>query len=170
MKHLIAATLGALLALSTGLVSAQVYKSELSVFGSFDSADEPEEYDLSIFNLRYGYYLTEQALATVGLSRTHFDTVNTDTTTTALTAGAKYYFGLPAERQILPFAEAAVGFARTDTGIHDGTDFTWEFGGGAAYFVSQATSLDASLRWYKTDTDAGDTDGIKLLLGLTTRF
>lgn len=170
MKHLIAATLGALLALSTGLVSAQVYKNELSFFGTYDSVDEPEDFTLSIFNLRYGYYLSEQAVATLGLSRTNFDTVTSDSTTTALTGGVKYYFGLPSQRALVPFAEAAIGFARVDTGVHDGTDLTWEVGGGAAYFLTEATSIDASLRWYQTDTDGGDTEGMRLFVGMTARF
>jgi opacity protein-like surface antigen len=70
----------------------------------------------------------------------------------------------------VPFAEAAIGFAMVDTGVDDSTDLTWEVGGGAAYFISEATSIDASLRWYQTDTDGGDTEGIRLFIGMTTRF
>lgn len=169
MKRL-AMALGAVLALSCGTAAAQVYKNELSFFGTYDRVDEPEDFTLSIFNLRYGYYLSEQAVATLGLSRTRFDTVNADSTTTALTGGVKYYFGLSAPRGLVPFAEAAIGFARVDTGVHDGTDLTWEVGGGAAYFITEATSLDASLRWYQTDTDGGDTEGIRLFVGMTARF
>ena len=109
-------------------------------------------------------------MATLGLSRTSFDTANSDSTTTALTGGVKYYFGLPLARGLVPFAEAAIGFARVDTGVHDGTDLTWEVGGGAAYFITETTSLDASLRWYQTDTDGGDTEGIRLFVGMTARF
>ncbi len=49
-------------------------------------------------------------------------------------------------------------------------DLAMEVGGGAAYFINDATSFDASLRWYQTDTDGGDTEGIRLFVGMTTRF
>lgn len=170
MKQVSAIALGAMLALFSGLAAAQMHQNELSFFGTFDRVDEPEEFDLSIFQLRYGRYLTPQAVATLGVNRTHIDAANVDSTSTALTAGAKYYFGLSRVQALVPFAEAAIGFARVDTGVHDGTDFTWEIGGGAAYFMSEATSLDASLRWYQTDTDGEDTEGMRLFVGLTTRF
>lgn len=169
MKRL-AIALGAALALVSGSAAAQVFKHELAFFGAYDRVEEPEDSKLSIFNLRYGYYLTEQALATLGVGRTHFGGSGADSTSTSVTAGAKYYFGLPAQRSLLPFLEASLGFARIDTGVNDGTDLTWEFGGGAAYFINEATSFDASLRWYQTDTDGGDTEGIRLFVGMTTRF
>jgi hypothetical protein len=36
--------------------------------------------------------------------------------------------------------------------------------------MTDATSFDASLRWYQTDTDGGDTEGLRIFLGMTTRF
>lgn len=170
MKRL-AVVLGAVLALVfTGTAAAQVYRHELAFFGSYDRVDEPEDFTLSIFNLRYGHYLSEQIVATLGLNRTNFDTNAAESTTTALTGGVKYYFGLPSPRALLPFAEAALGIAMVDTGVDDATDLTWEVGGGGAYFITEATSIDASLRWYQTDTDGGDTEGIRFFLGMTTRF
>lgn len=169
MKRL-AVLLGALLALAFAGPAAAQYRHELSFFGTYDKVDEPADFTLSIFNLRYGHYLTEQLVATLGLARTRFDTGAADSTTTALTGGAKYYFTRAASRGLVPFAEAAVGIAHSDTGVRDGTDLTWEIGGGAAYFFTEATSFDASLRWYQTDTDGGDTEGIRLFVGMTTRF
>jgi len=114
--------------------------------------------------------LTEQIVATLGVNRTNFETDAAESTTTALTGGIKYYFTQVARRGLVPFAEAAIGVAMVDTGVDDSTDLTWEVGGGAAYFISEATSIDASLRWYQTDTDGGDTEGIRLFIGMTTRF
>jgi opacity protein-like surface antigen len=170
MKRL-AVVLGAVLAIVfTGTAAAQAYRHELSFFGAYDKVDEPEDFTLSIFNLRYGHFLTEQVVATLGVNRTNFDTNAAESTTTALTGGIKYYFTRLANRGLVPFAEAAIGFAMVDTGVDDSTDLTWEVGGGAAYFISEATSIDASLRWYQTDTDGGDTEGIRLFIGMTTRF
>lgn len=167
----LAAALGAVLALAfAGPAAAQVYRHELSFFGTYDRVDEPEDFTLSIFNLRYGHFLTEQIVATLGVNRTNFETDAAESTTTALTGGIKYYFTRLANRGLVPFAEAAVGFAMVDTGVDDSTDLTWEVGGGAAYFISEATSIDASLRWYQTDTDGGDTEGLRIFLGMTTRF
>jgi hypothetical protein len=167
----LAVALGAALALFSNLASAQAYRHELSFFGAYDRVDEPAEFTLSIFNLRYGHYLSEQVLATLGVNRTNFDGGGADSTTLGVTGGVKYYFGLPGSRgSLLPFVEAAVGFARVDNGVNDSTDLTWEVGGGAAYFLTEATSFDASLRWYQTDTDGADTEGIRLFVGMTTRF
>lgn len=170
MKRFSAIVLGAMLAFFSAVAASQTYQNELSLFGSFDNASEPEDYESSIFHLRYGRYLNPQIVGTVGISRSHFDARNVDFTATALTVGAKYYFGLSSVRTVVPFAEAAVGWARTDTGFDDANDFTWEIGGGASYFISESTSFDGTLRWYQTDTDGGDTEGLRLFLGVTTRF
>jgi opacity protein-like surface antigen len=169
MKNL-AVALGAAIALFSGGAAAQTYSNEFSFFGSYDNMDDPDV-TLSVFNLRYGKYLTSQAVAVIGVSRTNFEVSGAaDSTTTALTGGAKYYFGQPVSRGFLPFVEAAIGLASTDTGASDSTDFTWELGGGASFFMTDATSFDASVRWYQTDTDGGDTEGMRIFLGMTTRF
>jgi opacity protein-like surface antigen len=168
MKKLIAAC-GAILALLSGPVAAQILQNEISFFGSYENIEEPTDFELSIFHLRYGRYLSPQAVATLGISRTRFDAGAADVKTLALTIGAKYYFGQQRVAAILPFAEAAVGVANSDSGAGSSTDLTWEIGGGASYFFTEATSFDGSIRWYQTETDAR-TQGIKLFLGLTTRF
>jgi hypothetical protein len=171
MRRLATVLGAAVLALACGAAAAQPFKHELSFFGTYDKVDEPADITLSIFNLRYGYFLNEQVVATLGLSRTNFDTDIAESTTTGITGGVKYYFLRAENRGLIPFAEAAIGFAHSDVpGGNDGTDLTWEVGGGAAYFINDATSFDASLRWYQTDTDGGDTEGIRLFLGMTTRF
>jgi opacity protein-like surface antigen len=168
MKKRIAAC-GAILALLSGPVAAQILQNEISFFGSLDDIQEPTDFELSIFNLRYGRYLSPQAVATLGISRTRFNAGAADVKTMALTIGAKYYFGQQRVSAFLPFAEAAIGVANSDSGAGSSTDLTWEFGGGASYFFTEATSFDGSIRWYQTDTEA-KTQGIKLFLGLTTRF
>ncbi|MDQ5847620.1 MAG: hypothetical protein M3544_01475 [Pseudomonadota bacterium] len=163
------AVCGAALALLSGPVAAQILQNEISFFGSFENVKEPTDFELSIFHLRYGRYVSPQAVATVGLSRTRFDAGVADVKTMAITVGGKYYFGQQRVSAILPFAEAAVGLANSDSGTGSSTDLTWEFGGGASYFFTESTSFDGSIRWYQTDTEA-KTQGIKMFLGLTTRF
>ncbi len=166
-KHI--AVAGAALALLSGPVAAQILQNEISFFGSFENVKEPTDFELSIFHLRYGRYVSPQAVATIGLSRTRFDAGVADVKTMAITIGGKYYFAQQRVSAIPPCAEAAGGLANSDSGTGSSTDLTWELGGGASYFFTESTSFDGSIRWYQTDTDA-KTQGIKMFLGLTTRF
>ena len=165
-----AAILSAALALLPGTALAQIYGSEISFFGTYDNVREPVDHELSVLHLRYGRYLSERALGTVGLSRTRFETGVGNTSSTAVTAGVKYYLGVQGPSTLVPFLDAGIGLARVDTGAQKDTDLTGELGGGAAYFISEATSFDVSLRWYHTDTDGGGTEGMRAFVGVTMRF
>lgn len=171
MKRLsVVVVLGAALGLLAGQAAAQpILQNEVSIFGVLDDVSQPEDFELSIINLRYGRYLSPQAVATLGLSRTRFNTSFADAKTLAITVGAKYYFAQLRPSAIAPFLEAAVGWANTDTGGSSSNDLTWELGGGVAYFLTERTSIDGSIRWYQTDTSAR-TEGLRMFLGLTTRF
>ena len=165
-----AAILSAALALLPGAALAQIYGSEISFFGTYDNVSDPVDHELSVLHLRYGRYLSDRALGTVGLSRTRFETGAGNTSSTAVTAGVKYYLGVQSPSTLVPFLDAGIGLARVDTGTQKDTDLTWELGGGAAYFTNEAVSVDLSLRWYNTDTDGGDTEGLRAFLGVTMRF
>jgi hypothetical protein len=172
MQKLMAALFAAALTALSGqaMAQAQAHSNEISLFGSYDDVDEPTEAEVFNLNLRYGRFLSPQLVATLGLNRSSFETDAAESTSTAILVGAKYYFGEVRAQNLVPFADAAVGFANTDaTGVGDSTDLTWEFGGGAAFMFSEATSLDAALRFYHTDTDSR-TKGLRLFVGLTTRF
>lgn len=161
---------GVILALLSAPLAAQTFRHELSFFGSFDYMDEPVDLDRTVLNIRYGHYFNEQLVGTIGLARESFRSAGPDLSMTSLTAGAKYYFGLPRREIFVPFLEGAVGFASVDVpGAGDETDLTWEIGGGGAYFLTDSTSADVSLRWYHTDTSSS-TEGLRIFLGLTTRF
>jgi opacity protein-like surface antigen len=147
---------------------AQTHRNEISVAGSWDDVREPADVEVTNVQLRYGRFMSPQLVATGGLHRTRFQATGLDTATTAFTVGAKYYINAP-RQGLVPFVDAAVGVAMTDTGSSDSSDFTWELGGGAAYFLTERTSLDAGIRFYHTDTDAA-TRGTRLFVGLTTRF
>lgn len=166
MVTLLAAALAGL----SGQALAQAYSNELSLFGSWDDVDEPADAEVLNVHLRYGRFVSPRLVATLGLNRTSFETSATESTTTAVLVGAKYYFGEVRAQNLVPFADAGVGFANTDaTGVGDSTDLTWEFGGGAAFMFTERTSIDAALRFYHTDTDS-KTQGMRVFVGLTTRF
>ena len=160
--------IGAALAAVAAPAAAQTHRNEISVAGSWDDVREPADVEVTNVQLRYGRFMTPQLVATGGFARTRFQATGIDTATTALTVGAKYYVS-PPRVGLVPFVDAAVGVAMTDTGASDSSDVTWELGGGAAYFLTERTSLDAGLRFYHTDTDAA-TRGTRLFVGLTTRF
>lgn len=161
--------IGVILALLSAPLAAQTFRHELSFFGSLDYMDEPVNVDTTLLHIRYGYFFSEQLVGTIGLSRSSFEGAGPDVSSTALTAGAKYYFGPLRRATFVPFLEGSVGFATVDSGANDETDLTWELGGGGSYFISDSTSADVSLRWYHTDTSAS-TEGMRIFLGLTTRF
>lgn len=149
--------------------AAQTHRNEVSVFGSWDDVDEPENVEVFNLNLRYGRFVSPRLLGTATLSRSSFEGGGVDSSSTSFLVGAKYYFGQPGPQQLVPFVDGAVGVSSIEANGDDGTDLTWEFGGGVALFLTERTSIDGSLRLYNTDTDAR-TKGIRAFLGLTTRF
>lgn len=147
---------------------AQQYPNEISVGGSWDDISEPVDTEVTNVQLRYGRFMAPQWVATAAVARTRFQSTGIDSATTSFLVGGKYYFS-PPKTGLVPFLDAAIGIVMTDTGNNDSSDFAWEFGGGAAYFLTERTSLDAGIRFYRTDTDI-ETRGTKLFVGLTTRF
>lgn len=162
--------LAAALAMFSGAAAAQAsLQNEISVFGTWDDVSEPQDIETATINLRYGRVVRPQLLATAALGYSRFETRGTESSTLSLLVGGKYYFSPLRPQGLIPFVDAGIGFATTDTNTGDSTDFTWELGGGVAYFISERTSLDASLRLYWTETDAR-TEGTRFFVGLTTRF
>ena len=168
MRRLSLVLLGIVSALFMLPAAAQAL-NEISLSGSWDDVREPSDMEQTTFNLRYGRYMTPQAVATLGIGHTSFKGSGVDFSQTSLTIGGKYYFGERRASALLPFADLAIGVAMTDAPGQDGTDFTWELGGGAAYFLTDTTSIDASIRYYNTDTDSS-TKGIRMFVGITARF
>ena len=166
---LVLGMLSAFLALPAAAQSVAPVSNEVSLFGSWDDVREPSDIEQTTIHLRYGRYMTPQIVATAGISRMSFDGSGVDFTMTSFTVGGKYYFGERRASALLPFADVAIGVALTDAPGQDGTDFTWEIGGGAAFFLNDTTSFDASIRYYHTDTES-TTKGLRMFFGLTARF
>jgi opacity protein-like surface antigen len=148
---------------------APSFRHEVSLFGSWDDVDEPEKAETLNLSLRYGYFVSPKLVATASLGRTTFEGGGVDTKSTTFLVGAKYYFSELRSQSLVPFVDGGVGFTTIDTGRDDGTDFSWEFGGGVAFMFSENVSFDAALRLYNTDADIR-TKGTRAFIGLTTRF
>jgi opacity protein-like surface antigen len=168
-KTLAALVAGAALGCAAVTASAQTYRNEISLFGAWEDTREPVDVEQSHLFARYGRFVSPQMVGTLGLQRSRFEGGGLEATTTAITVGAKYYIHAPKARVIAPFVEAAVGAAIIDDGSEDSTDLTWELGGGVSWFFTEATSFDASLRFFQTSTDI-ETKGTRLFVGITTRF
>lgn len=169
MKALAVAALAAAAALASLPAAAQPLPNEISVAGWWDDVREPVDTEVTNIQLRYGRFVRPQIVATAALTRSSFEAPGVDTTATTLLVGGKWYVSPVPKSGLVPFLDAAVGLAMTDTGSNDSSDFAWEFGGGASYFLNESVSLDAGLRFYRTDTDI-ETRGTKLFVGLTARF
>jgi hypothetical protein len=145
------------------------FGSEISLFGMWDDIREPDNFERTEVNLRYGRYFRPQLVGTVGFQRWRLEADGSDIASTAATIGAKYYVTPPRANAIVPFVDGAIGLAWTKANGDDSTDFTWEFGGGVSWFFTAATSFDAGLHLYQTKTDI-ETKGTRLFVGVTTRF
>ena len=167
VRLLLAAALAALAA--NAAAQAPTLRHEISLFGSWDDVDEPEQAETLNLNVRYGYFVSPRLLGTGTLSRSTFEGSGVDTKNTTLLVGAKYYFSELRAQTLVPFVDVGIGFTTIDTGRSDATDLSWELGGGVAFMFTESTSFDAALRLYNTDTDIR-TQGIRLFVGLTTRF
>lgn len=171
MKKAIAAMLAAAgLGLAALPAAAQqTFSNEISLFGSWEDQREPRNAEVTSLFLRYGRFVGPQLVGTGTLSRTRFEGGGNDSATTTFTVGAKYYISQPRAQAMVPFLDAAVGFANVDTGGRDSTDLAWELGGGVSWFFTGSTSFDAALRFFHTETDI-ETKGTRLTVGITTRF
>jgi opacity protein-like surface antigen len=170
MKKTVAALLaGAALAGFALSAGAEAQKNEISLYGSWEDINEPTDLQAITLNVRYGRFVTPQLLGTAGVLHSRFKGPTVDAASTALTVGAKYYIHAPRAEALVPFLDASIGAAISDDGREDSTDFMWELGGGVAYFLSEATSIDVALRLFHTSTDV-TTKGSRFFLGITTRF
>jgi opacity protein-like surface antigen len=170
MKKTIAAFLaGAALSGVALPACAEAFKNEISLYGSWQDINEPTDSEQATVDLRYGRFVTPQIVATAGLLYSRFKGPTIDATSGALSIGAKYYIQEPRLKALAPFLDVSVGIARTDDGRSSSDDFTWAFGGGVAYFLTESTSLDAAIRLFQTNTDI-ETKGSRIQFGITTRF
>lgn len=154
---------GLALLLLAGQAAAQAYRSELSTFGSYTRIKQGgQTTSFSILDVGYGYYFTPQFVGTLAMTRVSADGFGY----TDLGIGAKYYFGIGRRGSILPFIDANFGIEKTPS-YHDSR---WQAGGGFAWFVTEATSFDLGMHYYRVSTEPSRTSGTIMGMGFTTRF
>ena len=166
MKKL-AVILGCFLALAAG--AAQAQKNELSAFGAWNSLSSGgQSYDLTILNVNYGYYFTQQFVGTIGLTRIDSDNNGAGPADyTAGELGVKFYFGAPRQGNLVPFIDGGIGI--WDNKPRNSTDTSWRIGFGGSYFITEATSIDPTISYVNIQSDP-KTNGHIFGVRITTRF
>jgi len=163
----LAVILGIVLTLATG--AAQAQKNELYAFGAWNSLSSGgQSYDLTILNVNYGYYFTQQFVGTLGLTRVDSDNGGAGSADyTAVEAGAKFYFGAPRQGNFTPFIDGGIGV--WDNKPRNSTDTSWRIGIGGAYFITETTSIDPTISYINIQSDP-KTNGHIFGVRITTRF
>lgn len=145
------------------------FEHETSFFGSWDKMREPVDGDTTLVSLRYGRYFSPRLLGTLASTLVRTESGAFESSTSTMTLGVKYYVSLPQSHSFVPFVDANFGTSTTDTGNTSESGVTWELGGGLSFFFTDATSIDAALHFYQTETDI-EQSGTRLTFGITTRF
>jgi hypothetical protein len=69
---------------ASAAAQAPTFRHEISLFGSWDDVDEPEQAETLNLNLRYGYFVSPRLLGTATLARSTFEGGGIDTKSTTL--------------------------------------------------------------------------------------
>jgi len=161
MKRL-ALVLGMALLMAAGQAMAQVYRHEVSTYGNWTHFSKAgQSTNVGIFELNYGYFFTPQFLGTLNYTRVSSDGFGYQD----YGLGLKYYFGIGRRSSFIPFIDGSVGEEKTAAE----RKLLWKVGGGFSYFVTEATSFDTGLHYYKVHTDPSFS-GTVFGVGFTTRF
>jgi hypothetical protein len=165
----LALLVGALMAMSASLAMAQGYRTELSTFGSYTRIkNQGQTTSLSIFDVGYGYYFTPQFVGKIDVTRVSANSFGY----TDFALGAKYYFGVGRRSSFITFVDGNYGVEK-GTNQQAGSshhDSRWQLGFGGAYFVTESTSFDVGLHWFRVSTEPYSSSGTIVGMGFTTRF
>ncbi len=164
---------------------AEGAKNELSVSANIDSSttttspgNTSTSNSSTMVLVGLGQYLTPKLVLRENLFVMQAGSGNGKTDTIMVGAAAKYYFGLPAKSEWVPFAGGGVNVVSMKAGGFSSSGVGIQAGGGVSYFVTEAVSGDIELQAYgnwTTGTVANitvdnTTTGAKLLVGTTIRF
>jgi opacity protein-like surface antigen len=169
MKYAIVAAALAASALSLPAAAQMTFQHEISGSGSYSSLERSgTDVTVSTWLINYGYYFSPQLVGTVGLMRTDVEIEGSESDSTDLDIGAKYYFSRDLRRgALVPFVDGAIGVA--DSGGED-SDMKIRLGVGASYFINDSVSIDPSFSYVRISTEPGKTTGWLFGLRLTARF
>ena len=167
MKKL-ALLLGLAAAMAAGPAMAQVYPSELSIFGNWTRTRQSgQSVDVRNLDVGYGYYLTPQTVGTLSYSKFNDES----TGQTSIMLGLKHYFDIGRRGNVVPYVNGGVGTTKGfgATGNESDRGRRWEMGTGVSTFLTEATSFDIGIEFFRNQTRPGGS-GTIYGMGLTTRF
>ena len=163
MSRKLALLAGVVMAMTAGLALAQGYRSELSAFGNYTRIKQQgQTSSISILDLGYGYYFTPQWVGKIDVTRVSADSFGY----TDVGLGAKYYTSVGRRGSFSWFFDGTIGVEKGPT--HH--DRRYQFGFGGAWFVTEATSFDAGIHWFRVATEPFSASGTIFGMGFTTRF
>ncbi len=164
---------------------AEGAKNELSVSANIDSSSTTTSpgtgstsNNSTMVLVGLGQYLTPKLVLRENLFVMQAGTGNGKADTIMVGVAAKYYFGLPAKSEWVPFAGGGINVVQMKSGGFTSTGAGIQAGGGVSYFVTEAVSGDIELQGYGNYTSGtqgvitvdSTTTGVKLLVGTTIRF
>lgn len=157
--------IGIVLALA-GQASAQALRNEVSAFGTWNSLSgsggtRDHDWDMRYLQLNYARYLSENLAVIAGYSK--LGNMN-DKDYDILEVGAKLSLGNVRQGNFVPYVEGALGLFD-----FNGNDLGLRVGVGAAYMVTDATSIDPHFS-YLTTLSGDKLRGHILGLRIATRF
>ena len=169
MKYAVVAAALAASALALPAAAQMTFRHEVSGMGSYSSLERSgTDVTVSTWMLNYGYYFSPQIVGTVGVMRTDVEIEGTESDSTDLDLGVKYYLNSNFRRgALVPFVDGAIGVA--DSGGDD-SDMKIRIGVGASYFINDSVSVDPSFSYVRISTEPGKTSGWLFGLRLTARF
>lgn len=135
---------------------------ELAVDGNFIASDGNSA---SLLNVSFGQYVTPQfaVLTTLMTQRNFVDTATT------IGVGGKFLFFDGFRGDLVPFAGAGIGLRlKATTGNANNAATQYDINGGAAYFLSDNSTIDAKIRLL-TYTDSSPVVSI-FTIGFSQRF
>ena len=152
--------------LAAGQASAQALRNEVSAFGTWNSLSgsggtRSHDWDMRYLQLNYARYFDENAALIAGYSK--LGKMN-DKDYDILEFGAKFAFGTVRQGNFVPYVEGTLG-------LYDfnGNDVGLRVGIGAAYMVTDSTSVDPYFS-YLTTLSGDKLNGHIIGLRLATRF
>ena len=154
---------GALLAMNAAPALAQGYRHEVSAFGNYTRMHQSSQTSsFSILDLGYGYYFTPQWVGKIDYTRVSADTFGY----TDIGIGAKYYTSVGRRGSFSWFFDGTLGIEKAPSR----QDRRYQFGFGGAWFVTEATSFDLGVHWFRVASQPYIINGTVFGMGFTTRF
>ena len=175
-KSMIAVAIATSFFAASSAMAAEGQK-EISVQGSIDSTSSSGQTSSNTFVIgSLGYYYTPTLVFRGTLMVMGSESGGSDSTTTGVGAGVKYYFGESAQSAWVPFAISGINMlSMTSSGCFDATGQEIAIGVGVSKFISENVSFDITgEKTTSSLTVSGggsfNADGTRITFGMTARY